>query len=361
MRASLLAILCLAALTPSLYADYQTSFRNGITAMDRRKWAEAASGMRSAIAENPTESSRKIFIYGTRYVEYTPHFFLGVALSNANKCGEAVTALETSEQQGVIQRTANYRELKRIVTVCAQQTPAVVRADPAPPPEVQKPAPEPASSGPQAIGVPEPVRVQPPPPATTTRTPPDTVPVVTAPVTLEPALVAARQKLEAALSDSRNLLDGAKPPARATASHDALRRAVAAATAARNSDSTQKVQSATRTLSEASAALRRALATVPGGAGAQLAEAVRAYIRGDYQTTAALLDRARFESKGERAQAALFRAAARYAMYTLEGSRNDGLRTQAIADLREYRRIDTTQPDVRLFPPPFRRLWAETR
>lgn len=355
MRRHLLAALWFAGMAPLALADYQAHFQSGITAMDRRRWAEAAVAMRKAIAENPQESSKKVFIYGTRYVEYTPHFFLGVALSNANNCGEAVTALEASERQEVIKRTANYRELKQILAMCAPQAPVTVRTEPARSPEVQKPAPELAPPVPQPVPVPEAIKVQQPPATTTTS------PAGPPQAAIDPALVAARQKLEAALSDSRRLLDGSRPSASAAASRDALARAIDSAATASNSTSTPAVQSAAKALSGASTDFRRALATVPGGARAQLAEAVRAYIRGDYQTTAALLERARFELPQERAQAALFRAAARYALYTLEGNRNDGLRSQAIADLREYRRIDATQPDARLFPPPFQRLYSEAR
>ncbi|MEO8381703.1 MAG: hypothetical protein ABI779_18725 [Acidobacteriota bacterium] len=359
-------------MAPVALADYEAQFRSGITAMDRRRWAEAAAAMRKAIAENPQESSRKVFIYGTRYVEYTPHFFLGVALSKSNNCRDAVTAMKASEQQGVIKRMANYRELLQITAVCAQDAPASVSTEPTQQPEIKKPEiqktepqktePEPSPSvSPQTIPAPVPVKPQPSPATTITKPSVNPAPLLPPSTAPDLALVSARQKLDDALSDSRSLLDQAKPPARAAASRDALRRAVAAAAIARNPNSAQAVQSAAKALSDAGAGYRRALATVPGGAGAQLAEAVRSYIRGDYKTTAALLERAKFESSLERAQAALFRAAARYAMYTLEGSRNAALRSQAVADLREYRRIDATRPDARLFPPPFQRLYAEIR
>lgn len=348
MRKYLLAAFCLAGMAPELFADYESSFRNGITAMDRRRWAEAAAAMRSAIAENPTESSKKIFIYGIRYVEYTPHFFLGVALSKTNNCSDAVAALQTSEQQGVIKRTSGYRELKQILSTCAPQEPVNARTEPARQPEVQpaQPAPAPAVPAPipERMTVPTPPRVE-----TSTA------------VSIDPALVAARRKLATLLMDARSLLDGSRTPAGAAASRDALARAINAAATATDSNSPQALQSAMNALTVASADFRRVLTAAPGETGAQLSEAVRAYIRGDYQRTAALLERAAFPSPKARAQAALFRAAARYALYTLDGGKNDSLRSQAIADLREYRRIDATQPDARLFPPPFRRLYAEIR
>lgn len=341
MRKYLLAAFFLAGMAPELFADYESRFRNGVTAMDRRRWAEAAAAMRSAIAVNPTESSKKIFIYGTRYVEYTPHFFLGVALSKTNNCSDAVAALQTSEQQGVIKRTSGYRELKQILSTCAPPEPVNVRTEPARQPEVQ-PAPAPV--------VPAPITIPTPPPLETSTA-----------VSIDPALVAARQKLATLLMDARRLLGGSRPTARAAASRDALARAINAAATATNSTSPQAVQSAMNALTVASADFRRVLTAAPGETDAQLSEAVRAYIRGDYQRTAALLERAAFPSPKARAQAALFRAAARYALYTLDGEKNDRLRSQAIADLREYRRIDATPPDARLFPPPFRRLYAEIR
>jgi len=353
----------------AVFADYEAQFRNGITAMDRRKWAEAATAMRRAIAENPTESSRKVFIYGTRYVEYTPHFYLGVALSKASDCAGATQALRASERQGVITRMAGYRELTQILARCAPSEPAEVRPEPVTPP-VQKPPepvkpvqtpPQPApNTSTQPLPIPDTTKGPSSLPATTTSKPSNTASVSPTVAPIDPALIAARQRLSALVFDARKLADGPRPLARAAASRAALQRAITTASSAGNSNSVKSVQSAADTLTVAAADYRRLL-SAPGEPDAQLADAVRAYIRGDYETTAALLERATFQTPKARGQAALFRAAARHAMYTLDGEKNTGLRTQAIADLREYRRLNKAQPDVRLFPPPFRRLYAETR
>jgi hypothetical protein len=373
MRKLLVAAVCLAGLAPALYADYQASFRNGITAIDRRRWSEAAAAMRAAIAENPTEGSKKVFIYGTRYVEYTPHYYLGLALSRSNNCGEAVPALRQSEQQGVITRTSSYKDLKAILAACGASDAPAIRNDPAPPPVVQtQPDPKPAYVEPAVTPAPVVPQRPTPAPVVPQNVPPAADPIVrpqatattttVAPVAPrpDPALIASRQKLAKLVTDSRKLLNEPRSE-RSAKSRDALTRAINAAATASNSDSTQTIQTATNTLSGAADDFRRMSDTTPGLSDRQLADAVRAYLRGDYDRTATLLEGLTFDSPKARAQAALFRAAANYARFTLAGGKDEILRTQAIAELRQYRRMESAAPDARVFSPPFRKLYAEVR
>ena len=373
MRKLLLAAVCLAGLAPALYADYQASFRNGITAIDRRRWSEAAAAMRAAIAENPNEGAKKVFIYGTRYVEYTPHYYLGLALSRSNNCTEAVPALRQSEQQGVITRTSSYKDLKAILAACGASDAPSIRNDPPPPPPVvqTQPDPTPAYVPPvvPAPTVPQRTTTQPVTPERVTPVPdPITRPQATATTTTvapvaprpDPALIASRQKLTRLVADSRKLLNEPRSE-RSAKSRDALTRAINTAATASNSDSTQTIQSATNALNGAADDFRRMSDTAPGLSDRQLADAVRAYLRGDYERTATLLEGLTFDSPKARAQAALFRAAASYARFTLAGGKDEILRTQAIAELRQYRRMESAAPDARLFPPPFRKLYAEVR
>ena len=86
----------------------------------------------------------------------------------------------------------------------------------------------------------------------------------------------------------------------------------------------------------------------------RLAVAVTAYLHGRYDDTARLLTETKFDDRAAAAEAALFRAAARHALYRIGGEKDAGLRAQIDADVRQYRNLaPNARPDPRLFPPGF--------
>jgi tetratricopeptide (TPR) repeat protein len=90
------------------------------------------------------------------------------------------------------------------------------------------------------------------------------------------------------------------------------------------------------------------------GETARLSMAIDAYLHGHYEETAQLLSATRFDDRTAAAEAALFRAAARHALYRISGEKDAGLRAQIDADLRQYRTLrPNPRPDPRLFPPGF--------
>jgi hypothetical protein len=85
-----------------------------------------------------------------------------------------------------------------------------------------------------------------------------------------------------------------------------------------------------------------------------LAVAVTAYLHGRYDETARLLTETQFDDRAAAAEAALFRAAARYALYRIGGEKDAGLRAQLDAEVRQYRTLSpNAHPDPRMFPPSF--------
>jgi hypothetical protein len=87
---------------------------------------------------------------------------------------------------------------------------------------------------------------------------------------------------------------------------------------------------------------------------ARLAVALTAYLHGRYDETARLLTETEFNDRAAAAEAALFRAAARYALYRIAGEKDAGLRAQLDADLKQYRTLaPNARPDPRMFPPSF--------
>jgi hypothetical protein len=86
----------------------------------------------------------------------------------------------------------------------------------------------------------------------------------------------------------------------------------------------------------------------------RLAVAVTAYLHGRYDQTAQLLTETKFDDRAATAEAALFRAAARFALYRIGGEKDAALRAQIDADLRQYRSLaPNARPDPRVFPPSF--------
>ena len=293
-------VLALAILAFPLHADFAGDFKNGVTAFDRKRWPEAVRLMRAAIAQNPRESSQKILIYGTRYVEYTPYLYLAVAASRVNDCATVRSAFESSQQQGVGARLPIYREAQAAEAACPRSAA----------PEIQPPTDTVA------------------PPITTTTT--TVSPIRPEPIPVDPP------------RPRPNPRDQARPPLPITQT-----------TASVPPPAPVPVpQPQPLTPPDPS----------PASAGVldrRIADAVRAYIRGDYGRVIVLLDGARFSGGLSQSQAALFRAAARYALYVVGGGTDATLRNAAAVDVREYRRLSSDAPDARVFAPPFRRFYTE--
>jgi hypothetical protein len=85
-----------------------------------------------------------------------------------------------------------------------------------------------------------------------------------------------------------------------------------------------------------------------------LVAGIAAYLHGDYEKTTTLLAASKFTDRAAAAEAALFRAAARDALYRIGGSKNDALRRDVERDLKTYRELNPNgRPDPRVFSPRF--------
>jgi hypothetical protein len=86
----------------------------------------------------------------------------------------------------------------------------------------------------------------------------------------------------------------------------------------------------------------------------RLTTGIRAYLEGQYEIAVRILAGKPFADRGAAAEAALFRAAARDALYRIGGEKDDTLRAAVEADLRIYRELSPKRkPDPRIFPPRF--------
>jgi hypothetical protein len=87
---------------------------------------------------------------------------------------------------------------------------------------------------------------------------------------------------------------------------------------------------------------------------ARLTTGIRAYLEGQYEVAVRVLDGKPFPDPAAAAEAALFRAAARDALYRIGGEKDDALRAAVANDLRIYREAGPKRkPDPRIFPPRF--------
>ncbi len=86
----------------------------------------------------------------------------------------------------------------------------------------------------------------------------------------------------------------------------------------------------------------------------RLTTGIRAYLEGQYDVAVRILDGKPFAGREAAAEAALFRAAARDALYRIGGEKDGELRAAVESDLRVYRGLSPKRkPDPRIFPPRF--------
>lgn len=101
---------------PLLFAavmKWYESYDSGVTAVRAKNYAAAAQALNAAIAEVPAESGAARA--GNTIITYTPHFWLGIARYNLGDLDGALREFKTSEDQGVVQNTPYYAQLREWV------------------------------------------------------------------------------------------------------------------------------------------------------------------------------------------------------------------------------------------------------
>ena len=107
-----LALVCLAialsaAAAPEKWFD---AYNRGVTAVNGRNYAGAAEALQKAIAEMPKESIDARA--GNKIITYVPHFWLGIAKFNLGDVDGALREWKISEDQGAIQNTMYFAQMK---------------------------------------------------------------------------------------------------------------------------------------------------------------------------------------------------------------------------------------------------------
>ena len=120
MRRKLVAIALLAVALPAVAADKWWDYYNrGVNAIRAKSYETAADALQRSMAEMPNESGSA----RTRneMIVYVPHFWLGIAKFNLGDVDGALREWKTSEEQGVVQSTQYYSQLRDWVARAQQQ------------------------------------------------------------------------------------------------------------------------------------------------------------------------------------------------------------------------------------------------
>jgi hypothetical protein len=312
-------------------ADYRESYARGVEAAGKDNWTEAERLMRAALAEEPREGAH-----------YLPRYYLGLALFHTGNCQGARREWERARRQGAILRSPVLKTVEKLDQECqrrsARETAAAQSAGSAER-EVQK-----AEKLASAIA------------------------------TLEsnPAIAGDKQ-----LALGRGLREARERLAEARSKLDAGRRdadlgdfAKARALAQRALEELEKTRRAAMSdLDLLGAAAGPAAHAVPApasppapapGPPPELVTAARAYFDGRYDEVVAALAGVHYDAGPAALQAHLLRAAARHALYSLGGQKDEALRQAIWADVQAVRRLDPSfQPNASAFSPRFRELFRK--
>jgi hypothetical protein len=343
--ATLALVLAVAA---PVRADYRDSYRRGIEAIEKGRWAEAATHLRAAAAEQPREGER-VKLYGMRFEEYLPHFQLGQALFQSGDCEGALRAFGVSQGQGVVQKSSAIRTLERSRAEC-QKRAAAQRPTPTPVP--------PAAAAALKAALADLAHAE-------------EVGRAVAALEADPALAVA-WKREDALSGAQ-----ARAAALLESARQKLQRPTAdAGDVAAGREAAQKAAEVLEGVRTAAASLRLAAvaptpaaspSAVPGASAPprvspELLRVAEAYFAGRYRDVLAATAEVEPDDGPVGTQILLFRSAARYGLYVTGGQSDELLRRQALIDATACRRQSPAfVPDAEAFSPRFREFFSRAR
>jgi hypothetical protein len=124
---------CLAVLSSApamtVGADYKTSYRKAIEAINKKRWQEAERLMREALAEQPQEGGR-VNISGNWWEPYVPYYYIGIARARSGDCAGAMASWNTSEQQAFVKSVDQFSALQKERKQCSAALAASATAKP---------------------------------------------------------------------------------------------------------------------------------------------------------------------------------------------------------------------------------------
>lgn len=353
------ALFAIGAVALQAQSGFQEAFRDGMAALEQRRWAEAAKQFQRA-AQLKADSGENVRLYGVRFESYLPQFFLGRALYELGDLQGAVRAFDASEQAGAVRRTRYFQTLqdqrrdaqKRVLA--AAPTPA----PPGPNPSTPIPAPEPN---------PAPPAPEPKPPAPVPTPPPPAAPSAE-------ALRAADQSIQQA-DRQRQLFEQIRNLDEVRRLESEISRLETRANSDLNT-ARQRLDGARRgSMNDLSAVAGLAQSATSGFERArQLSEDLRKrviaslvsastlYFSGKYADARSELSKLDYAEGFPGVQVRLFRAASAYSLFLTGGQRDQKLRQEAETNVRECRRLAAAgfRPDPKVFSPRFVQFFDRT-
>lgn len=389
------AVLAAAAALPAA-ADFLDSYKAGLEATDAGDWPTVERLMREAIAGKPEADAR----LGRRFYfrRYIPHYYLGLALYEQGDCPGAVAAWAESERQGVIQRfDEEYRLLQEGRALCRQRQEQMTESVRTAQAEIDRAGEAADAADALGQGLGELWRAGEPSPVDRLRQAQRSLQeareqLAAGRASGDPAAVAAagrtaadaRARLEALEREAAQLqrqrqdrrqellgvieprLEAARRLLRATAylqpyppevgrRRQELQGMVAAGETLGTETDVDRLERYAQRLAAAANALEQAAAPPPR----RLLDAAEAFFQGEHERVLELLAEADLGNRRATAQAHLFRAAARYALYVGGGQRDGELLAAARDDVRSCRETDSAcSPLPQAFSPRFQQFFA---
>ena len=114
------AVLALLLISGPALADFKRDYGTGLKALQDGDYQRALVELEKAIEDNP-KSAARVRIYGMRFEPYMPHYYLGETRFQTGDCEGAIAAWEEAERQGVVQNQSVYSDLNRNRAECATQ------------------------------------------------------------------------------------------------------------------------------------------------------------------------------------------------------------------------------------------------
>jgi len=104
------ALLVLLIATAAIAQPWLDAYNRGVAAVQAEKYAAAVEALQAAIREAPTENAK-----------YLPHMWLGIARANLKEPDAALAEFRISEEQGAVQKTQYYADLREWVAHAQKQ------------------------------------------------------------------------------------------------------------------------------------------------------------------------------------------------------------------------------------------------
>ncbi len=119
MRRAALTLLVVLTALPLLGQSWYDAYNRGVAAVRAKNYAAGAEALQAAIREMPAENGK---LRATReFITYLPHMWLGIARVGLNEPDAALAEFRLSEEQGVVQNTPFYGQMRDWMSQAQQQ------------------------------------------------------------------------------------------------------------------------------------------------------------------------------------------------------------------------------------------------